>query len=312
MKHTLTFTLLLLLTTACTGQEIPSFNGLDYPYEMQYAELPNGETLAYYDSGSGDETLVLIHGLGSYIPAWSMNIDVLSESHRVIALDLPGYGKSTKLAEEFSIPFFAESVTMLLDELEINNPSILGHSMGGHIALYLAAHHPKRVEKLVLSAPAGFEQFTEQDKMAFQATVSAEAIAATPDPMIRQNMLATFHSFPSQAEFMIEDRILMKDEPGFDSYARAQAESIFAMLNEPVWEMMPGISQPALVVFGRQDALIPNPYLHPGLTTKDVAKAGTERLLNAELKLIDEAGHFVHFEKPDIFNETVLEFLNQN
>jgi len=312
MKYYLTFILFILFNVACHAQERLPFDGIDYPFNVQYADLQNGQTIAYHDTGSGDDTLVLIHGLGSYMPAWSMNIDALSESHRVIVLDLPGYGKSTKTAERFSIPFFAESVIMLMNELEINAASIIGHSMGGQIALYIAAQHPGRVAGLVLSAPAGFEQFTEQDKMAFGATVSPEAIAMTPEPMIRQNMLATFHSFPSEAEFMIKDRLQMKDEPGFDNYARAQAESIFAMLNDPVWEMMPDITQPALVVFGGQDALIPNPYLHPDLTTQDVAQDGTERLPNATLKIIDEAGHFIHFEKADVFNETVLEFLNQN
>ena len=312
MKYFLTFSLFLLLTVACHSQDRHPFDGIDYPFTVQYLDLQNGQTIAYHDTGSGDDTLILIHGLGSYMPAWSMNIDRLSESHRVIALDLPGYGKSTKTADRFSIPFFAESVAMLMDELEINNASILGHSMGGQIALFMAAQHPDRVAGLVLSAPAGFEQFTEQDKMAFNATVSAEAVAATPEPMIRQNMLATFHSFPSEAEFMIEDRLQMKDEPGFDNYARAQAESIFGMLNDPVWDMMPKITQPALVVFGGQDALIPNPYLHPDLTTREVAQNGTDRLPNATLKIIDEAGHFVHFEQADVFNESVLEFLNQN
>ena len=311
MKHFLTFFIFLLLSAACHGQEQRPFDGIDYPFAVQYADLQNGQTIAYHDTGSGDNTLVLIHGLGSYMSAWSMNIDALSKSNRVIALDLPGYGKSTKTAETFSIPFFAESVAMLMDELDIDNATILGHSMGGHIALYLAAKHPNRVEQLVLSAPAGFEQFTEQDKMAFGATVSPEAIAMTPEPMIRQNMLATFHSFPSDAEFMIEDRLQMKDEPGFEDYAEAQAGSIFAMLEEPVWEMMPDIGQPTLVIFGRQDALIPNRYLHPGLTTEDVAKTGTERLLNAELKLIDEAGHFVHFERADEFNRMVMDFLDE-
>jgi pimeloyl-ACP methyl ester carboxylesterase len=83
------------------------------------------------------------------------------------------------------------------------------------------------------------------------------------------------------------------------------------MLNEPVWDLMPNITQPTLVVFGKQDALIPNLYLHPALTTEGVANAGFGRLPNSTLKLIDEAGHFVHFEKSDEFNRAVLEFLNQ-
>jgi pimeloyl-ACP methyl ester carboxylesterase len=311
MKHLLTFTLLLLFSTACYGQESSSFNGVDYPFEMSFADLQNGETIAYYDSGAGKETLVLIHCLGSYAPAWLMNIGPLSESNRVIALDLPGYGKSTKIADNYTLSHFAESVSMLMNKLEVASATVIGHSMGGQIAIHLANSYPKLVERLVLSAPAGFEQFTDQDKMLFRATVSAEAIAATPEAMVRQNMQATFYEITPDADFMIEDRLQMMKEPEFENYARAQAESVFAMLNEPVWDIMPNITQPVLVVFGLQDALIPNPYLHPALTTEGVANDGSERLQNSTLKLIDDAGHFVHFEKPDEFNGAVLEFLNQ-
>jgi len=312
MKHPITLLFTLLLTVACLAQEQRPFSGIEYPFEVQYAELDNGQTVAYHERGTSDDVVILIHGLGSYMPAWKMNIDALSDSYRVVALDLPGYGKSTKSAEDYSIPFFAESVTMLMDELNIDEAAIAGHSMGGQIALYLAATYPDRVNGLILSAPAGFEQFTDQDQMAFRATVSPAGIAATPETMIRQNAAATFYSFPDEAEFMVEDRIAMTTEPGFENYAEAQAQSIFAMLETPVWELMPEIEQETLVVFGAQDALIPNRYLHPGLTVEDVARQGTERLPNATLTLIDNAGHFVHFEKSGEFNDAVLEFLNQN
>jgi len=130
--------------------------------------------------------------------------------------------------------------------------------------------------------------------------------------MIRQNAASTFYSFPDNADFMIEDRIAMTTEPGFENYAEAQAQSIFAMLETPVWEMIPDIDQPTLVIFGAQDALIPNRYLHPNLTVEEVANQGAERLPNATLKLIENAGHFVHFEQAGEFNDAVLKFLNQN
>lgn len=291
---------------------IPVFaqSSLEYSFDTQFAELPNETTIAFTEQGDAEQTLIFIHGLGSYLPGWSMNIDVLSEHFRVIALDLPGYGKSSKYAESYTIPFFAESVTQLMDHLEIETAALVGHSMGGQIALYIAGHSPERVDHLVLSAPAGFERFSKAHYGMFKATVSADAIASTPDSMIEQNLKANFFDFPETAQFMIDDRIAIKNAPDFDIYAQAQAHSVFAMLDEPVWELLPGIEKPTLVVFGKQDALIPNPYLNPQLTTEEVAKAGTEHLPNATLKMIDQAGHFVHFEQAEAFNEAVLEFLN--
>lgn len=311
MKNIFLLFLTLLLSSGCFARQGDSVEEIEYPFEIQTADLPNGSSVAYTDHGEGEQTLLLIHGLGSYLPAWTMNIEEFSSRYRVIALDLPGYGKSSKNAEKHTIPFFSETVIQLLNELNIERTAVVGHSMGGQIALYLAAHTPDRFEKLILAAPAGFERFSEQDYTAFRAMISAEGIAGTAEPMIRQNMEANFFRFPSEAEFMIEDRIKMKEQHDFDEYARAQAESIFAMLDEPVADLLPEIHQPTLVVFGNQDALIPNPYLHPDLTVESVAKSGSEQLPNATLMFIDEAGHFVQFEQAEEFNRMVMEFLGE-
>ncbi len=197
-----------------------------------------------------------------------------------------------------------------MDRLEIEKATLVGHSMGGQIALYMAANYPERAQNLILSAPAGFEQFSDAQYGMFQATVSPDGIRSTSDSMIEQNLKATFYNFPKSAQFMIDDRIDLKNDPDFDAYATAQAQSIFAMLDETVWNELPEIEQPTLVVFGEQDKLIPNPYLNPHLTTQKVAEDGTERMPDATLKMIEEAGHFVHFEQAEAFNRAVIEFLN--
>ncbi|MDZ7808085.1 MAG: alpha/beta fold hydrolase [Gracilimonas sp.] len=305
MKYLSLICILLFATTAGLAQ-----SSLEYSFDIQFAELPNETKVAYIDQGEAEQTLILIHGLGSYLPGWSMNIDALADHFRVVALDLPGYGKSSKNADNHTIPFFAESISQLMDHLEIAKATLVGHSMGGQVALYMAAHSPGRVQRLVLSAPAGFEQFSEAHYEMFQATVSAEGIASTTDSMIEQNMKVNFYQFPESAVFMVEDRKAIKNDPNFEDYAQAQSQSVFAMLNEPVWDLLPEIEQPTLVIYGNQDALIPNRYLNPQLTTKAVAEAGVERMPNAELNMIDQAGHFVHFEQAEIFNQAVIKFLN--
>lgn len=305
--------LLFLCLGLCGQVMIPAdTTQLIYPFETSEAELPNGAAVAYADMGSGEQTILLVHGLGSYMPAWTRNIEELSRHHRVIALDLPGYGKSSKSARKHTIPFFSETVIQLMDELGVVAATLAGHSMGGQIALYTSYHHPERVTRLVLAAPAGFEEFTEQDRAIFSSFISPESIAVTPESMIRQNLRINFHQFPGEAEFMIDDRILMKQMPGFGDYARAQSESIFAMLDEPVKGLLPEIEIPALVIFGANDALIPNRNLHPELTVIDVAKSGAKSLPNSTLKIIDQAGHFVQFERAKAFNRAVLEFLEKN
>lgn len=302
---------ILLFTVSCQFESAADSTELDYPFETTKVELPNDSVITYTDSGNGDETLLLIHGLGSYIPAWKMNIDALANNYRVVALDLPGFGKSSKSASNHSIPFYSETVIQLLNELGIDAVTLVGHSMGGQIALYTSYHAPQRVKRLILSAPAGFEEFTPQDRTIFESFISPESIAETPEMMIRQNFRANFYNYPEEAEFMIEDRLSMMDLPDFQNYARAQAESIFAMLDEPVKDLIPKIEIPTLVIFGANDALIPNRNLHPNLTVQNVAESGTDKMPNATLIMIEDAGHFVHFEQPDEFNQAVIEFLEQ-
>ena len=309
LKFTSIITVIMLFTwSGCDAQE--SFDWLEYPFDVHFAEIENGETIAYVDEGSGDQTIVMVHGLGSYLPGWKNSIEELKESYRVIALDLPGYGKSAKTAENYSIPFFAESIVQLLEALPIDNVVLAGHSMGAQISIYTALNYPDKVNSLILSAPAGFETFSEEAEQAFRMTVSKETIMATDEEMIRFNLRSNFHEFPESAAFMIEDRLAMMDDPDFEEYARAQAESVFAMLETPVFDQLSEISQPVLVIFGKQDQLIPNRMLHPHLTTEDVAESGVNLIEDAELVWIDDAGHFAHFEKPGPFNKAVKEFLN--
>lgn len=302
-------TIILFAWSSCTAQD--SFDWLEYPHDVHFVEIANGETIAYTDEGSGSQTIVMIHGLGSYLPGWKHNIVELKDEFRVIAIDLPGYGKSSKNAERYNIPFFSESIVQFLEALSVEDAVLTGHSMGAQISVYTALNYPEKVSSLILSAPAGFETFSKEAEQAFRMLISTESIMATDKQMIRFNLVSNFYEFPEEAAFMIEDRIAMMEDPEFKNYARAQAESVFAMLETPVFEDLTDLKQPVLVIFGKQDQLIPNRMLHPHLTTEDVAKTGVNRIENAELVWIEEAGHFVHFEKPGPFNKAVTEFLNQ-
>ncbi|MBZ0243550.1 MAG: alpha/beta hydrolase, partial [Bacteroidales bacterium] len=72
--------------------EYASFDDIPYPFELHKVQLSNEVNLAYVDEGTGKETIIFIHGLGSYLPAWKKNIEVLRNDYRCIAIDLPGYG----------------------------------------------------------------------------------------------------------------------------------------------------------------------------------------------------------------------------
>lgn len=186
----------------------------------------------------------------------------------------------------------------------------MGHSMGGQIAMQGALSFPNKISKLVLLAPAGFEAFSEQEGALMKEFVTPESIKATPDTTVRHTFKTTFYDFPKSARFMADDRIAIRQAGEFDLYARAYAESVKAMLEGSVLSELGKIEQQALIIYGKQDALIPNKNFHPSLTTDSVAAIGNDKLPNSQLKMVDRAGHFVHFEQDEIVNKAILNFID--
>ncbi len=308
--------ILLLLAGAAAGGCAPkveptTFAELDYPVPTRHLTLSDGTRIAYADQGQGARTLLLIHGLGSYLPAWSRNIPAISRDHRVIALDLPGYGRSDKTLPSHTLPVFRDVVIEVLDSLGVERAVLGGHSMGGQVALLTALDHPDRIEALVLVAPAGIERFTPEDREWFSRMISPAAIRMVPAMLVEPQVKLNFHTFPEQARFMVEDRIAVMDDPAFADYARAQSESIFSMLDTPVADRLGELAAPVLMVFGRQDALIPNTTLHPDLTLDGLLDQARGAISGLRIEQVDSAGHLVQFERPEAVNPLIMNFLDE-
>ncbi len=287
-----------------------SFDELKYPYEVKYADLPGDIRLAYVDEGKGDQTIIFIHGLGSYLKSWQKNIEGLKEHYRCIAVDLPGYGKSSKAPHSGMMSFYAGVIRDLVDELNLKNVVIAGHSMGGQIAMMFAVNYPDKVQKLILAAPAGFEEFNKGQKQWFRDVMTVEGVYKTTVEQIQTNLAYNFYNVPADAEFMITDRIAMRSAEDFEAYCYAVVRSVNGMVDEPVIDILKEIQQPALILFGEFDNLIPNRFLNPGKTF-DVAQKGANLLPISNLVMIPDCGHFLQFEKYKVFNEEVILFLSK-
>ena len=303
---------LILLSAACGVQKelkpIQRFEELSYPYEVKKALLSGGIEVAYVDEGKGEQTLLFIHGLGSYLPAWKKNIEGLKEKYRCIAIDLPGYGKSSKGEYSGSMRFYSEIVAELIDKLKLGSVTLVGHSMGGQISIITALAFPDKVDKLVLIAPAGFETFTKGQKQWFREVMTANLVKLTTVEQIKSNLASNFYRMPKDARFMITDRIDMRGAEDFEAYCYIIPQCVQGMVDDPVYEFLPKITQPTLIIFGENDNLIPNRYLNPG-KTGTIARKGAERIPNATLHLLPETGHFVQFEKAAEVNGLMAEFL---
>jgi pimeloyl-ACP methyl ester carboxylesterase len=304
---------LLIMAAGCSStsryysMESKEFNEIDYGYPVQMAEIRNLE-IGYIDQGSSDKVLLLIHGLGSNAKGWTRNIPVLAENYRVIAVDLPGYGYSSKDYYPYSLSWYAEVLTEFLDELGINEAVFVGHSMGGQIGIITALEYPDYVSELVLISPAGVEDFEDGEKDWFRKVAVPELAKDATIRTIDANLKRNFYDSPPEAEFMVSDRIQVRGASDFDGYAYAVAQNIKAMVNEPTSGRLKDISQPTLILFGRNDGLIPNPYLHGG-NTRDVAVIAEREIENARVNVFDQTGHFVQFESPELTNSSIIDFL---
>lgn len=307
--------ILILITTlsliSCASSRMPSFESFDdleYQYPVHHVDLSHDTQVAYIEKGTGPKTLLFIHGLGSYLPAWNKNIDELSAHYHCIAIDLPGYGKSSKGNYEFSMTYYAQVIKEFAAKKELENLVLVGHSMGGQIAMTAALQYPDMVEQLILVAPAGFETFNKGQRHWFTNAMTPDAVRLTPVDQIRTNLNYNFYNTPKDAEFMITDRIAMRSAKGFAAYCYAVSKSVKGMVDQPVYDFLPQIKHPTLALFGANDNLIPNRFLNGG-KTETYAREGIERMPNGKLVMLEKTGHFAQFEKPEAVNQEILNFL---
>ena len=278
-------------------------------YNRQYSELSNGVKLSYIDEGAGEQTIIFIHGLSNYALGWQKNIDELKKSHRCIAIDLPGNGFSSRGDYAYTMSFFADCIHDLITKLKLTNVCLCGHSMGGQIAIATTLKYPDAISKLVLCAPAGFEEFTESERMMYIASIKIFDAFSSDENSLRKTTQSSFYMFPGEAKEMVNDLVeILRSYPMKDYKAMIEA-CIYNMLYEPVFDKLLFITQPTLVLFGDKDTLIPNKILHP-FSTKQIAEKGTAQLLNADMHIISQCGHFLQWEKAGHVNSYINSFLN--
>ncbi len=290
-------------------RNLKSMDELQYRDAFKKINLPvSGYDIAYTDQGSG-KTIIFIHGLGSYLPAWNRNVNELNKNYRCIAIDLPGYGKSSKEPHSGKMSFYAGIVKELVQELKLGKVYLAGHSMGGQISMTTHLLFPEIVEGLILVDPAGFETFNKGQKQWFRDVMTLDGVRLTTAEAIQSNLASNFYRVPKEADFMVTDRMAMRTASDFNAYCYAVVQSVSGMVNEPVLPYLTDIKCPTIIFFGENDNLIPNRYLNPGRTV-EIAKSGANKISGSKLVMVPKAGHFMMFEKPGVFNTEVKNFLH--
>jgi pimeloyl-ACP methyl ester carboxylesterase len=260
------------------------------------------------DYGSGSP-LIFIHGLSGCWQNWLENIPYFARSHRVIAMDLPGFGQSEMPAKDISISGYADTIDALMTELDIETAQIVGNSMGGFIGAELAIQHPARVERLVLVAAAGLSiEYirTQRNKgLRHQAEniaffylgwlASRSHIVATRR-RLRSALLLLVAAHPAKLPPALTiEQVAGSGKPGF-------SDALDAMCRYPLRDRLEKVSCPTFIVWGDKDRLVP---------VKD-AFVFEKLIPDARVVVYKDTGHVTMMERPARFNADVRAFLAED
>jgi pimeloyl-ACP methyl ester carboxylesterase len=203
-------------------------------------------------------------------------------------------------------------VREVVHALGIEKPVLVGHSMGGQTALSYAIRYPEEPGALVLTSPAGFERFSWKEKAWFKRVFSSVLIKAAPEygiwGSVRQS---NFSRWRPELEWLVEERVRVVSSPDFDSYAYANVRTVDGLAHDDfVRDSLGKIQAPAIIVFGEDDRLIPNPFLHGG-RAREIMEYGHAGIRGSELVGLDRCGHSVQLDCPQEYNEAVSAFLKK-
>ncbi|MEM1414770.1 MAG: alpha/beta fold hydrolase [Myxococcota bacterium] len=260
-----------------------------------------------------DTAALLVHGLGasghSWVRCWESVANV-GAPRRVVVPDLPGFGNSDKRRYRYTIPFWSERLLRLLDHLELDRADFVGHSMGAHISLWTALHHPSRVRRLVLVSPAGIERFNLAQRKILQASITPGWVRRQSRRQVRSQVELAFHRMPPEARWIVDRRLALQG-PELEGYAYAFSAGVKAMLAAPVIDRLGEIRKRTLVVMGANDALVPNRLFRPQGSAEYVASRAAGSIPGARLVMLPRTGHLVPFERPAELTDHVTKFLDR-
>ncbi|WP_374333189.1 acetoin dehydrogenase dihydrolipoyllysine-residue acetyltransferase subunit [Aestuariivirga sp.] len=257
--------------------------------KYEFVDTSSGQ-IRYAKRGSGDDTVVLIHGFGGDLDGWLFNIDALGEAATVYALDLPGHGQSTKSLANPSLATMTSALSEFMEKLGISSAHLVGHSMGGAIAMHLASDDPQRVDSLTLICPAGLGKEIGGYVDAFVGAQGRKDLKPVLEQLFADKSLVSRQ--------LVDDVLKYKRLDGVEPLLKDLAASLFAgqtQQDQPGEKLAGGDAPPTLVIWGRQDEVIPS--------------AHAENLPGAKVVIFDDAGHMVYMEKASDVNTLIKQHI---
>jgi 2-succinyl-6-hydroxy-2,4-cyclohexadiene-1-carboxylate synthase len=262
----------------------------------------NGLHFNVEETGDGPP-LLLLHGFTGSIRSWGAHTPVLASVQRVIAVDLIGHGQSDAPEDwrRYSMEHCVADLLALLDILDVADFDLLGYSMGGRVALQLAAAAPERIKRLIVeSGSPGLEDAAEREARIaadeqLAQTIEGDGLEAFVDLWERLPLFASQVRLPADVRARVRAQRLASEPRGLANSLRGMGTGRQTSL----WERLTSLQMPALLLAGALDAK----YC-------ELARQMATRLPHAAVRTIAEVGHTTHLEQPDAFQQAVLNFLN--
>jgi pimeloyl-ACP methyl ester carboxylesterase len=264
----------------------------------------DGHEVNYCELGEGP-AILFVHGLGASWQSWLEQLPEFAASHRVVAMDLPGFGYSESPSEDISIEYYARWTAQFMDALGIESAAVVGNSMGGFVSAELAIKSPERVQRLVFVSAAIFWQNRRRAQPLVQlaklsdAVVARALVRATDDIATRRRLR---YAALATAGFRYPQYV--SDELAHEMVRSARRTDGFlpalqALAGYDLEEELPKISCPTLIVWGANDQLV---------SVKDAERL-EDLIPDSRREVFERTGHVAMLERPERFNRLLEEFL---
>ncbi len=280
------------------------------PPGIERAEvLLHGQRVNFMIAGHGPP-VVLIHGVAGRAAQWERIIELVAESHTVVAPDLLGHGESAKPRGDYSLGAHASGIRDLLVGLDIEGASIVGHSLGGGIAMQFSYQFPERCQRLVLVSSGGLGD--DVHPLLRAATLPGSELAL---PLLAHPRVVTAAAVLPRALGRIGIRTgpdLTEMARGYQSLSSPQARSAFIhtlrSVIDPTGQRIDASDRlylaskiPSMIIWGARDRIIPVEHAQPA----------HEGMPGSRLEIFEHAGHFPQLDEPVRFARTLVDFLDQ-
>lgn len=289
-----------------------------FPSFESRALTVDGVNIHYFCGGSGSP-LVLVHGLGSSAAVeFYFNLEALAAHHRVLAIDLPGFGRSDKPILEYTIELFTRAVRELMLCEDVKRAALMGVSMGGRVALGLALESPEMVERLILVDALGVG--APRRVLAYRLLLTkglGELTLSSTARALRRMKPSTIRRFwgwylrrPGSIQTILSDQRIadhgaLLSKPEYRAAYLSSLRSIAGMRDLRdgivVFNRLSSLSMPTLLIWGRHDHIFPAAH----------AETALEKLPKGRVEIFEQSGHTPQMEEPERFNRIVLDFLSR-